>query len=97
MTCTKSDVAEKPKAFIHWVSEPLVCEVRLYERLWVPGRPQRHRRNLTGAGAAVWPCTSRLCWGLPGSSVGKMLLWGPASCCPRAAMGHHIPCLAALG
>ena len=33
VTCTKSDVAEKPKAFIHWVSEPLVCEVRLYERL----------------------------------------------------------------
>lgn len=33
VTCTKSDVAEKPKAFIHWVSEPLTCEVRLYERL----------------------------------------------------------------
>lgn len=33
VTCTKSAVAEKPKAFIHWVSEPLVCEVRLYERL----------------------------------------------------------------
>lgn len=33
VTCTKSDVAEKPKAFIHWVSEPRVCEVRLYERL----------------------------------------------------------------
>uniref|UniRef100_A0A674ID13 Glutamine--tRNA ligase n=1 Tax=Terrapene triunguis TaxID=2587831 RepID=A0A674ID13_9SAUR len=32
VTCTKSDAAEKPKAFIHWVSEPLVCEVRLYER-----------------------------------------------------------------
>lgn len=33
VTCTKSEVAEKPKAFIHWVSEPLPCEVRLYERL----------------------------------------------------------------
>lgn len=33
VTCTKSDVVEKPKAFIHWVSEPLACEVRLYERL----------------------------------------------------------------
>lgn len=33
VTCTKSDVAEKPKAFIHWVSVPLACEVRLYERL----------------------------------------------------------------
>lgn len=33
VTCTKSEAAEKPKAFIHWVSEPLTCEVRLYERL----------------------------------------------------------------
>lgn len=33
VTCTKSEAAEKPKAFIHWVSEPLPCEVRLYERL----------------------------------------------------------------
>lgn len=33
VTCTKSNSVEKPKAFIHWVSDPLVCEVRLYERL----------------------------------------------------------------
>ena len=36
VTCMKSgDVASKPKAFIHWVSSPLTCEVRLYERLYV--------------------------------------------------------------
>uniref|UniRef100_A0A663LV53 glutamine--tRNA ligase n=1 Tax=Athene cunicularia TaxID=194338 RepID=A0A663LV53_ATHCN len=40
VTCTKSDVAEKPKAFIHWVSEPLVCEVRLYERLFLHKNPE---------------------------------------------------------
>lgn len=33
VTCCSSDTAEKPKAFIHWVSQPLKCEVRLYERL----------------------------------------------------------------
>lgn len=33
VTCCSSETAEKPKAFIHWVSQPLVCEVRLYERL----------------------------------------------------------------
>lgn len=33
VTCTKSNSVEKPKAFIHWVSDPLVCEVRLYEQL----------------------------------------------------------------
>ncbi|XP_072223900.1 glutamine--tRNA ligase isoform X2 [Leuresthes tenuis] len=33
VTCCSSEAAEKPKAFIHWVSQPLVCEVRLYERL----------------------------------------------------------------
>uniref|UniRef100_A0A8B9QAB5 glutamine--tRNA ligase n=1 Tax=Apteryx owenii TaxID=8824 RepID=A0A8B9QAB5_APTOW len=40
VTCTKSDVADKPKAFIHWVSEPLVCEVRLYERLFLHKNPE---------------------------------------------------------
>lgn len=33
VTCAATDSAEKPKAFIHWVSQPLECEVRLYERL----------------------------------------------------------------
>ncbi|KAM8930803.1 glutamine--tRNA ligase [Pelodytes ibericus] len=37
VNCMKSEAAEKPKAFIHWVSSPLVCEVRLYDRLF------RHR------------------------------------------------------
>lgn len=32
-SCCSTDTAEKPKAFIHWVSQPVVCEVRLYERL----------------------------------------------------------------
>ncbi|XP_074951973.1 glutamine--tRNA ligase isoform X2 [Phalacrocorax aristotelis] len=40
VTCIKSDVAEKPKAFIHWVSEPLVCEVRLYEQLFLHKNPE---------------------------------------------------------
>uniref|UniRef100_A0A8C0J402 glutamine--tRNA ligase n=1 Tax=Chelonoidis abingdonii TaxID=106734 RepID=A0A8C0J402_CHEAB len=40
VTCTKSDTAEKPKAFIHWVSEPLVCEVRLYEQLFLHKNPE---------------------------------------------------------
>jgi glutaminyl-tRNA synthetase len=25
----------KPKAFIHWVANPVKCEVRLYEKLYV--------------------------------------------------------------
>ena len=33
VTCKKTTDTEKPKAFIHWVAEPVVCEVRLYERL----------------------------------------------------------------
>ncbi|NWY00040.1 SYQ ligase, partial [Nothoprocta ornata] len=40
VTCTKSDAADKPKAFIHWVSEPLACEVRLYERLFLHKNPE---------------------------------------------------------
>ncbi|KAM9326993.1 glutamine--tRNA ligase [Gastrophryne carolinensis] len=40
VTCTKSDASEKPKAFIHWVSNPLVCEVRLYDRLFKHKSPE---------------------------------------------------------
>ncbi|XP_061837793.1 glutamine--tRNA ligase [Nerophis lumbriciformis] len=40
VTCCSSDKAEKPKAFIHWVSQPLVCEVRIYERLFLHKHPE---------------------------------------------------------
>ncbi|XP_053325199.1 glutamine--tRNA ligase [Spea bombifrons] len=40
VTCTKSEAAEKPKAFIHWVSDPLRCEVRLYDRLFLHKSPE---------------------------------------------------------
>uniref|UniRef100_A0A665SZ10 Glutamine--tRNA ligase n=1 Tax=Echeneis naucrates TaxID=173247 RepID=A0A665SZ10_ECHNA len=40
VNCCSSDTAEKPKAFIHWVSEPLVCEVRLYDRLFLHKHPE---------------------------------------------------------
>ncbi|XP_051526111.1 glutamine--tRNA ligase [Myxocyprinus asiaticus] len=40
VTCASSDSVEKPKAFIHWVSEPLQCEVRLYERLFLHKNPE---------------------------------------------------------
>lgn len=29
VTCRHADAGEKPKAFIHWVSQPLTCEIRL--------------------------------------------------------------------
>ena len=31
--CSNASDVAKPKAFIHWVSDPLHCEVRLYETL----------------------------------------------------------------
>lgn len=40
VTCCSSETAEKPKAFIHWVSQPLTCEVRLYERLFLHKHPE---------------------------------------------------------
>ncbi|KAF7695069.1 glutamine--tRNA ligase [Silurus meridionalis] len=40
VTCSSSDSVEKPKAFIHWVSDPLQCEVRLYERLFLHKNPE---------------------------------------------------------
>lgn len=39
--CTPSLQAEKkPKAFIHWVSAPVTCEVRLFERLFNHKNPE---------------------------------------------------------
>ncbi|KAG7228220.1 hypothetical protein INR49_013383 [Caranx melampygus] len=40
VNCCSSETAEKPKAFVHWVSQPLVCEVRLYERLFLHKHPE---------------------------------------------------------
>lgn len=34
VTCEESKNAPKPKAFIHWVSDPVTCEVRVYDRLF---------------------------------------------------------------
>lgn len=39
-TCEKAETAEKPKAFIHWVSNPVEIEVRLYERLFMHKNPE---------------------------------------------------------
>lgn len=40
VNCESTETAEKPKAFIHWVSSPLKCEVRLYERLFKHKNPE---------------------------------------------------------
>lgn len=40
VTCRRADAGEKPKAFIHWVSQPLVCEIRLYECLFQHKNPE---------------------------------------------------------
>lgn len=34
VTCESSSKENKPKAFIHWVCNPLECEVRMYNRLF---------------------------------------------------------------
>ncbi|GFW58020.1 probable glutamine--tRNA ligase [Trichonephila clavipes] len=33
-------VSKRPKAFIHWVAEPITCEVRLYEKLFNHKNPE---------------------------------------------------------
>ena len=41
MTCTKSsELQSKPKAFIQWVSHPLPCVVRIYDRLFKHKNPE---------------------------------------------------------
>lgn len=38
--CYKASEVEKPKSFIHWVSTPILCEVRLYEPLFKHKNPE---------------------------------------------------------
>jgi glutaminyl-tRNA synthetase len=38
--CHKATEVEKPKSFIHWVSNPLISEVRLYEPLFNHKNPE---------------------------------------------------------
>jgi len=40
VTCEDSATCAKPKAFVHWVSNPLKCEVRLYDRLFKHPSPE---------------------------------------------------------
>ena len=40
VTCSLAKDADKPKAWIHWVSQPIECEVRLYERLFLHANPE---------------------------------------------------------
>ena len=35
-----AEAAEKPKAFVHWVADPVEVEVRLYERLFRHKNPE---------------------------------------------------------
>uniref|UniRef100_A0A6A7FZU9 glutamine--tRNA ligase n=1 Tax=Hirondellea gigas TaxID=1518452 RepID=A0A6A7FZU9_9CRUS len=39
-TCEEVSVSNKPKAFIHWVAEPVKCQVRLYDRLFLHESPE---------------------------------------------------------
>lgn len=43
VTCESSTTAPKPKGFIHWVCEPLPCEVRVYDRLFKHPNPEDPR------------------------------------------------------
>jgi len=40
VTCTKTSDEVKPKGWIHWVSNPLKCEIRLYEKLFKHPNPE---------------------------------------------------------
>ena len=38
--CKRTTDTAKPKAFVHWVATPVLCEVRLYERLFKHKNPE---------------------------------------------------------
>lgn len=46
VNAVKADQGPKPKAFIHWVSQPVVCEVRSYGTLFDMPNPEDHPGGL---------------------------------------------------
>lgn len=46
VTAQKADQAPKPKAFIHWVSQPTLCEIRSYNTLFDMVNPEDHPEGL---------------------------------------------------
>lgn len=58
--CSSTEVAEKPKAFIHWVSQPLVCEVRLYESLFLHKNPEDPSEVPGGFLSDINPCSMQV-------------------------------------
>ena len=41
VNCLKAEkLDEKPRAWIHWVSRPINCEVRLYDKLFLHANPE---------------------------------------------------------
>uniref|UniRef100_A0A2K5RX67 glutamine--tRNA ligase n=1 Tax=Cebus imitator TaxID=2715852 RepID=A0A2K5RX67_CEBIM len=58
VTCRRADAGEKPKTFIHWVSQPLMCQVRLYERLFQHKNPEDPTSITTRGGGSIsgLPC-----------------------------------------
>lgn len=46
VTAQKADQSPKPKAFIHWVSQPTLCEVRSYNTLFDMANPEDHPGGL---------------------------------------------------
>ncbi|XP_068599707.1 glutamine--tRNA ligase-like [Brachionichthys hirsutus] len=65
-TCLSSETAEKPKAFVQWVSQPLVCEVRLYERLFLHKHPEDPSEVPNGFLSDINPNSMQI---LPGAFV----------------------------
>ncbi|XP_068605465.1 glutamine--tRNA ligase-like [Brachionichthys hirsutus] len=65
-TCCSSETAEKPKAFVQWVSQPLVCEVRLYERLFLHKHPEDPSEVPNGFLSDINPNSMQI---LPGAFV----------------------------
>lgn len=46
---SKADAGPKPKAFIHWCSQPITCEIRSYETLFEIMNPEDHPEGLLGS------------------------------------------------
>nr|CAG4651602.1 EOG090X01EL [Triops cancriformis] len=74
-TCRPTTEGEKPKAFIHWVSDPQKVEVRLYERLFMHKNPEDANEVPNGFLSDCNPDSLTVVQALADKSISKAKVW----------------------
>ncbi|XP_037956511.1 probable glutamine--tRNA ligase isoform X2 [Teleopsis dalmanni] len=73
--CQPTEKAEKPKAFIQWVSQPIVLEVRLYEMLFKHKNPEDPNEVPGGFLSDINEKSMTVLWAMADQVLGKVRVY----------------------